>query len=267
MDQQNLLKKLEQTASKTSAGKPPSTRGALILTELPSDMRLSIGKTQQLHNQLEQELGVVDLILTDNRRRMVGAKRRNNRHEIRIHHMFVGCDDLTVSALAQLAKSNNDESREVIRAYIDANRTQIRIETDTDSHISDGQHHDLQAILNKTRKDLIAAHGSILNHLADITITWGRNGRGTRSIRFGSFDFDQRLIRMHPVLDQDWIPDYFVEFIVYHELIHAVHPPRNIANRRSIHTPEFRAMEEQFPLFHKALAWEKVNLHRLLNRK
>ncbi len=267
MDQQNLLKKLEKSASTTGATPQISTRGALILTELPSDMRLSISKAQLLHHQLEQILGVVDLIITDNRRRMVGAKRRNNRHEIRIHHMFVGCDPETTAALAELATANTPESRETIRDYIDSNRQQIRAETNPDKQIADGQHHDLQAVLDKTRKELMDAYTPMLDHLADITITWGRKGRGQRSIRFGSFDFDQRLIRLHPILDQDWVPDYFVEFIVYHELLHAVHPPRKIANRRSIHTPEFRAMEERFPLFHKALAWEKVNLHRFLNQK
>ena len=100
--------------------------------------------------------------------------------------------------------------------------------------------------------------------LRDVQITWGRHGHGTRSIRFGSFDYDHQLIRLHPKLDAAWVPAFFVEFIVFHELCHGVIPPRVENGRRLLHPPEFGTLERRFPLYDQALAWEQKNLHRFL---
>ncbi|MBA2663637.1 MAG: hypothetical protein H0U74_15210 [Bradymonadaceae bacterium] len=260
MNQRTLWEWVELHTLRESANRT-STRGALVLNELPSDMRMAIAEAQALHRSLERELGVVDLVLTDNRRRMVSSRKRKNRYVVRIHHMFIGCDHATADALIGLARGQGEESRELIRAYIDEHRDEIRFEQDADNRQSDGAHHDLQSMLDVIRAELG------LDGFEDIAITWGRDGRGRRSIRFGSYDFDQRLIRVHPVLDQDWVPDFFVAFIVYHEILHAVHPPNRNNSRRCVHTPEFREMEMRYAHYNEALAWEHLNIHKLLNRK
>lgn len=243
-------------------------RGNLMLAELPAGMRLSLADVQTLHRRLEDALEApVDLALTDNRRRMVSAKRRRGRYEVRLHHMFVGCDDEVGAALAGLAGGQGGDCREVIRAYIEDNRTHIRTDVDPAQQQTEGAHHDLQAMLDRVREGLREL-GIDPADYADVTITWGKYGRGRRSIRFGSFDFDTRLIRIHPVLDQDWVPGYFVEFIVYHEILHAVCPPERATgtSRRCVHTPRFRQLERQYVDYHRALAWEKTHIRRLLDR-
>jgi hypothetical protein len=72
------------------------------------------------------------------------------------------------------------------------------------------------------------------------------------------------LIRIHPALDQSWVPRYFVEYIVYHEMLHHVIPMPERNGRRQLHTPEFRARERAFAHFERALAWERRHVHRLL---
>ncbi|TXD43489.1 M48 family metallopeptidase [Lujinxingia vulgaris] len=253
MSQQNLWKDKK-------GGRP--RRGQLVLGELPAGLRLSVPEAQALHKALEDRLGAVVLVLTDNRRRMVSARRIGTRIELRAHHMFVGCEAEVIDALARLAlrAEGLDEARATIRDYIARHRDTIRFEVDEDQLQARGQIHDLQAMLDRWRARFP------VEELADIVITWGRYGRGRRSIRFGSFDFDRRLIRIHPVLDQDWVPDYFVEFVVYHELLHALFPPRQTATRRVVHTPRFREMEARFPRYAEAMAWEQHNLPRLLDR-
>ncbi|MFU8804564.1 MAG: hypothetical protein ACNA8W_12195 [Bradymonadaceae bacterium] len=250
------LERMRSTAARSAA------RGRLVLDELPSDMRLVIGQVQALQLELEQELGTVDLILTDNRRRMVRARKRRERFELRLHHMFIGCDAETCQAIVALARGGEDvdDSRKVVRDYIQANRDAIRFEFDPDELQSRGEHFDLAKVVEDVRLELKD------ESLEGISITWGRYGRGRRSIRLGSYDFDQRLVRIHPVLDQDWVPRYFIEFIVYHELLHALIPPEQGETQRRIHTEEFRAMEKQFSHYEKALAWEKEHIEKLLNR-
>jgi hypothetical protein len=86
-------------------------------------------------------------------------------------------------------------------------------------------------------------------------ITWGRaprrpGRRRRRSIIFASWHEDQRLIRVHPALDQRWVPREFMRYLIYHELCHALAKPRNGRNgRRLIHHPDFKELERRFPRF------------------
>lgn len=240
-----------------------TTRGTLDLSELPNELRSCRSEAHRLHVRLEELLGIVDLILTDNRRRMLSSRRRRNRQEIRAHHMFVGSCETTVSAIADLA-SGRKGARKHIQQFIQENREAISFApTDEELEVR-GAHFNLRAVLRKVRKMI---EHPVLDEMEELHITWGRRGRGTKSIRFGSYDFDRKLIRIHPALDRSWVPDYFVEFIVYHELLHAIFPPREGQTRREVHTPEFRAMEEQFPHYEKAMQWESANLRRILDNK
>jgi len=122
-----------------------------------------------------------------------------------------------------------------------------------------GRYHDLEAIL-------AALCARFFPESAGVTIRWGRwSGRTrTRSIRFGAYLPGQQLIRIHPALDQDFVPRFFVEFIVYHELLHHVLPPRRVNGRYQIHSPAFRQHERQFPAYAEAMLWRKRSLRRLL---
>lgn len=238
------------------------TRGSLDLSQLPEALRDCRPEAHRLHVRLEERIGIVDLILTDNRRRMMSARRRKNRREVRLHHMFAGCPDEVAAAIADVA-SGGDDGHDTMRTYIQQNRDAISYEVDEDELTPRGEHFDLEAVLAEVQTFLRYP----LFEFTDIHITWGRRGRGDRSIRFGSFDFDRKLIRVHPALDREWVPRYFVQFIVYHELLHAVCPPEEDSGRRKIHTSEFRELERQFPKYEEAMQWEAANLRRILDEK
>lgn len=215
---------------------------------------------RRLHQALEGALGTVDLVVTNNRKRMVTARRNGKRHELRLHHMFVDAPAETIAALVGLARGHADD-RDELRRYIRENRDAISHQRQRHTLRTDGSVHDLSAALDHAM--------ALLDHdgFDDLGITWGRDGRGRRSIRFGSYDFDQRLIRIHPALDHDWVPPYFVEFVVYHELLHVVVPPVVSENgRRDLHPLEFRELEARFPDYDDAVTWQRENLDRLLSR-
>jgi hypothetical protein len=236
------------------------TRGSLDCSRLPERESAMVAEAHELHWRLESHLGVVDLVVTDNRRRMLTTRASEERRRIRIHHMFLGCGPETVTAIVQLA-TGDDRAREHIKEYIESNREAIRFQPDQDELDQEGQHFDLVDMLRRARSHLPD------HDLDDIQITWGREGRGSKSIRFGSYDFDQKLVRIHPALDREWVPEYFVEFIVYHELLHAVCPPVENEESRRVHTSEFLELEQQFPDYEKAVEWESQNLRRILDRK
>lgn len=100
-------------------------------------------------------------------------------------------------------------------------------------------------------------------------ITFGRAGgrRARRTLRLGSYDERAHLVRIHPVLDQDFVPRWFVRYIVFHELLHAVLPhERGPSGRRVFHGPRFRARERAYVDHARALAWEREHIEHLLDR-
>ena len=69
------------------------------------------------------------------------------------------------------------------------------------------------------------------------------------------------LIRIHPVLDRRDVPLYFLESVVYHEMLH--HHMGGVpdsAGRTVYHSRSFREAEARYPRHREALAWEKENL-------
>ena len=112
-----------------------------------------------------------------------------------------------------------------------------------------------------------------------VHISWGKaagenanpasNCRRTRtaSLQLGSYSYEDRLIRVHRVLDRPSVPRYVVESVVYHELLHADLPPVTRGGRRYFHTPEFRRRERHFRHFERADCWVRDNLHQLLRAR
>jgi hypothetical protein len=55
------------------------------------------------------------------------------------------------------------------------------------------------------------------------------------------------------------VPEFFVEYIVYHELLHALFPPVAAqGGRRDVHTAEFKRFEKKFPRYREAIEFEKL---------
>lgn len=84
------------------------------------------------------------------------------------------------------------------------------------------------------------------------TLTWSQ--RRTRTI-LGHHDGVHDTIVISKTLDSDDVPDWFVEYILYHEMLHIKHPARLINGRRYYHTKAFRAEEQRFPYYEEAQEW------------
>lgn len=125
----------------------------------------------------------------------------------------------------------------------------------------EGQFFDLREIFDRLNE-------VYFNHaLRRYTITWGR--RRAEAPReyfvFGTIQEEDRIIRIHPLLDQSFVPLWFMEYVIFHEMLHAVVPDIPLASgRRKVHTEEFLRREKRFPHYRKARRWEEENLGRFL---
>jgi hypothetical protein len=208
------------------------------------------------------------LSVTDNVRTMVSLRRDKLRDQIeaRVHHMFLHAPPEIWTALGEYLFSGERESAGSIARYIEQHRQSIRRpERRPIALATRGRHHDLQALCSAINERYFAGEVSV-------NVTWarsqtGRPNSGRRSIKLGSYTSRDRLIRVHPALDAAFVPRYFVEYIIYHEMLHHVLPPKLQNGRRELHGPAFVARERQFEDYQAALQWERENLGKLLRRR
>ena len=210
--------------------------------------------------------GNLSVTLTDNRHTMISVRRdqsRGPRYRVRLHHMFADADPVVTRALARYIGHNDPSASRVLGAFIDSQQHRVRpvgraahkpaLETR-------GRFFDLREIYD----DLNARYfgGSI-----DARITWGQKcgkPRRRNSIKMGSYSVEEKLIRVHRSLDRAFVPRYFVEWIVFHEMLHQVHKATVVNGRRMFHTPAFLADEASFEHYERARAWERAHLDEIL---
>ncbi|MGB8933370.1 MAG: hypothetical protein WCC48_19160 [Anaeromyxobacteraceae bacterium] len=207
----------------------------------------------------------VRLVVHDNRSTMVSFRRRGPEVHYRIHHMFLDAPDEVVVALAAFAHSGRGmagsrrEAGQRIDGWVKRHRHRISGARSTLVQPR-GRAHDLQAIFDRIN----AAHfgGAI-----EARIGWGpvRVGDRRRTVKTGVYLEEGRLIRIHPSLDRPEVPEFYVAFIVFHEMLHQAVPAREVNGRRVVHGVEFRRRERSWHDFERALAWERANIRLLLS--
>jgi predicted metal-dependent hydrolase len=73
----------------------------------------------------------------------------------------------------------------------------------------------------------------------------------------GHYDPAHNAIVVSRIFDHSKIPQYAIEYLVYHEMLHLRHPVKLKGSRRCVHSKEFVAEEKLFPELEKALAFIK----------
>lgn len=206
----------------------------------------------------------VVVTLTDNRRTMISAKRSPGRLELRLHRMFLYADEIVLVALAAYLRDRHVKvASKTLDDFIARHKSSIRKERRTSRRVAQGKFFDLREIFIRLEAEYFV-------NPVTAEITWGRRvtpRRGQRSIQLGTYVPDEKLIRIHPLLDQDWVPEFFVASVVYHEMLHHMLPATVSNGRHRFHTKEFRQLEAVFAEHELALAWERANLKKLLRSK
>lgn len=219
----------------------------------------------RLERELSRRFGTpVRIAITDNTRTMVSARHRAGTAFVRLHRMFVTADEHTLELVARFLKRRDARATAALRDYVADHQTQVRRRRTRRVMLSAiGEHHDLGLIYEEL-------NAFYFDNSVEAQIGWGRMGtppgrrRRRRSIKLGSYLSTGALIRVHPVLDAAWVPRFFVEYIVYHEMLHHVVEMPVQDGRRCMHGAEFKARERRFMRYAEALAWERTHLDRLL---
>ncbi|MBD3422136.1 MAG: hypothetical protein GF398_18645 [Chitinivibrionales bacterium] len=97
-------------------------------------------------------------------------------------------------------------------------------------------------------------------------IRWGRYASATsyQTKRHDARGNAYNLITIAGVYDHPQTPDFAINGVVYHEMLHCLIEPYTRNGRRVIHGAEFVEREKHFAHYHQWRAWEKKHLHRHL---
>ncbi|HEY0713816.1 MAG TPA: hypothetical protein VGF45_14145, partial [Polyangia bacterium] len=175
----------------------------------------------RLERQIARGLPVgrsLSVRLTDNRYTMVMVRRGPTSYVLRLHRMFAHADRALVQAIARYVVANDAEASAIIGAFIAKHQHTIPKQPQRQRRVvlrPEGRVHDLQALFERLNREYFGGE-------LQARITWGTAPRRTqarRSIKMGSFAVEDRLIRIHPVLDDSAVPEYFVAWIVFHEML------------------------------------------------
>lgn len=194
----------------------------------------------------------IEIIWHENKTTYISVRKSFKGISLRLHRLFYEAPTPVLEAIIDFAMHRNPEAKGIIKqmAHLYFSKTHLSPKALS----SQGKTYDLQKIFDKINEGF---------QLEGISIGWARQSvqKRFRSMTFGCFDSVCRQIRINPILDDERVPLYFVEFIVYHEALHAVCPAKVDANGRClVHTKEFREKEKLFPQFSLAKEWEKTSL-------
>ncbi len=234
------------------------------------------GARQSLERRLgSAHPGPVALAITDNRHSIISHSLRDGVLRARVHHMFLDAPVRVQTALIKYVTRGDPAASQYVGSFIEANGGRlVKRSRRSAPLLARGKHHDLLTIFDDLNDRYFGGQ-------VQAVITWGQRAgrRGARdgvrprrtTIKLGSYDAIDRLIRVNPSLDRTWVPRYFVAFVVYHEMLHHVIPARNardgegaLLDRRILHPPEFRERERRFRNYERAILWERRFLARLL---
>ena len=197
----------------------------------------------------------IRLVLTHNRSTMLSYREVDGTLCLRLHHIFLTATDAVLDDLVDYLKGSH--TAPALDSFIRGLKPHIRPTMVCQPR---GRFHDLSVIFAE------------LNHTffydaVQVRLTWGktRGRRYRRTIQLGCYLREERLIRIHPCLDQAFVPRHYVAWVLFHEMLHDVFGIESQGGRRRVHPPEFVALEQSYPDYQRCRAWEERYMPRLLS--
>jgi hypothetical protein len=106
--------------------------------------------------------------------------------------------------------------------------------------LAQGRHHDLASLFESLNQRYFG--GKLERpHIGWSMRSWRR--------QFGCYDPGPNQIVLNRRMDRQGVPQFVVEYVLYHEMLHVKHPTRRSGCSLVSHSPEFRAEEKRFAHF------------------
>lgn len=170
---------------------------------------------------------------------------------LQIHEGFIAADDQVLTAVVQVALlGKSPATSQIIRTFsLSEEFSEVLLEmelvVECITETPQGQAHDLNDIFAVVNRKYFASQ------MPQPRLTW--NQVLTRR-KFGHYDPARDRVVISRTLDNRKVPQYVVEFIMYHELLHKQYGHQWGKSQLLVHTPEFRQDERKFKQYEQASA-------------
>lgn len=220
-------------------------------------------QTLTFQEQLESCAGIkLRLKINDNRSTMLSIKWEPDCTKVSLHRMFLQAPQNVMQALACYLRGEDKKLAPSIKAYIEDGLQKLDYshELDISKLQTKGVVYDLGVMYREI-------NGSYFKHSLELLITWfGDTQRraGSKRVTFGLYHDPLRLIKISRLLDNSYFPEFFVAYVIYHEMLHYVCPAYvDEKGQKHIHSKAFKEKEKEFRHFKQAQQWIRDNKHYL----
>ena len=171
------------------------------------------------------------------------AQRETDPVRILIHEGFLGAPQEVLRAILRQASGRGGKAdHHVIREYAasDDYAEVVQAVEFTDAapaHFTQGRQYNLEAIFNRINASYFRGR------LDRPQLTWNRI---ISRRKFGHYEPASDTVMISITLDDPRVPEYVIELVMYHELLHKALGGKVINGRHYAHTREFREQERKF---------------------
>ena len=183
--------------------------------------------------------------------------------DLEVHEAFAAAPEEILLSLVKvvLPHTRKRRWREAIRLHVESEAFREALQKlegvqDTESEAVRGRAYDLRELYERVNAAYLSGE------VAQPRLAWTDRPTGRE---FGSYQPLTDTITISMSLDSPEVPEFVVEHVVHHELLHKLLGTPTENGRRRVHTPDFRRMERAFPRFEEADAFLRKLSRRLLH--
>lgn len=211
-------------------------------------------------NTLENLVGKkLQVKVNNNRSTMLSVRWGPWHTKVSLHRIFLTASPHIHQALARYLRRDDKHVSPVIKAFIAEHSTSIDHSCRKKQWllVSQGEVYDLETIYKEI-------NSRYFKDELNLSITWFGSPTQKNRTRcsLGLYYTRDKLIKVHRLLDKIQVPSYVIEYVVYHEMVHAV-CPGSIDQRgfHRVHDKQFKLQEQQFHHYREACRW--IKQHRM----
>ncbi len=164
-------------------------------------------------------------------------------------------DDIFQAVMTIVLLGKENSPKQIIRNFgLTEEYSDLIFELDSIAEVAaeipQGSYYNLEKLFENINREYFAGK------MSKPRLTW--NQTLTRR-KFGHYERTRDRVVISKTLDSNRIPQFVVEFVLYHELLHKEIGVKYVNGRCMAHTAEFRRQEQQFKFYLKASQYlEKI---------
>lgn len=199
----------------------------------------------------------VQLRINDNRSTMLSVKWEPDCTKVSLHRFFLEAPENIMDALACYIRKEHKAICPSLKSFIEESVRRLDY-----AHVVDKMRLDVKGVAYNLKEIFDRINQRYFQRKLKLNITWygKRTHRNRSQMTFGLYHEPLKLIKINRFLDRFDVPEYFISYVIYHEMLHYVCPPFvDEKGKQHIHTKEFKLREKDFEFYDLSQKWIEEN--------